>query len=198
MQLGDGDEKIVGVDRNAAEDFLVLEIGEHLFRRKRRAHDELVVHRRAIRQMDRRNLAQLLAQIRGLLQTLRRHFAQPFFAEQRQIHVRRKCEKRLIRADVRRRFATADVLFACGQREHVGAAAVDVDRFTDQTSRHMSLQRIAHDHESDIRSAERCRDAPRLPFADADVESMFSRRRENPERSRCGGRRRRSNRHGAR
>src|SRR5262245_11858331 len=47
VQLGDGDEEIALAsfveiaERNAAEDLLVLEIGEDVLRRERRAHDEL-------------------------------------------------------------------------------------------------------------------------------------------------------------
>jgi len=75
----------------------VLEIGEDLARRMRRPHDEFVVDRPRERRGDRGNRRQPLAQVRRFLQALHGDFPQAGLAQQRQVHVGRERDERLIR-----------------------------------------------------------------------------------------------------
>src|SRR5581483_108151 len=94
VQLGDGGEEIVGAafeetgERYPTEDLLVLEIGEDLGSRERRADHELVVNRAGERQLHSSDFAQFRAEVVRLLHRLQRDFAQAFLAEKREIHVR--------------------------------------------------------------------------------------------------------------
>ena len=72
------------------------------------------------------------------------------------------------------------------QGQHVRALSIDIDGLAGETSRHMSFERVLDDHEADVRSAVLRRDSPRLSFTDADVESVRTGRRQNPQRRRFG------------
>src|SRR5205807_8892788 len=135
-----------------------------------------VIDLTAERQGDGGNLAELAAQVGRLLQAVRAGLAQTFLPHLGEVHVRGEGDERLVRADVRRRFAAADVLLARGEGQHVGAFAVDVDRLADQPSRHMAFERIADDHEADVRTAVLWRNTPGLSFAAGDVEAVRARR----------------------
>ena len=51
--------------------------------------------------------------------------------------------KSLVRADVRGRLLTADVLFACCQREHEATSAFGIGGLTGKTARHLTNKFIA-------------------------------------------------------
>ena len=58
-----------------------------------------------------------------------------------------------IRADVRRRLFTADMLFACGQREHEPALTIGVHRFAAHPTRHLPHQLLTAGEQSNMRAA---------------------------------------------
>ena len=66
-----------------------------------------------------------------------RNLPQAALAQQRHIDCRRQRQQALIGADVGRGALAFDVLFARGERQHVGALAAVVHGFTDQPAGHL-------------------------------------------------------------
>ena len=76
-------------------------------------------------------------------------------AEER--HVNRRCsdEQALIRADVRRRFAAPDVLFARLEREREALLAIEIDGAADDSTGHLAYMLPARRPDAEVRPARR-------------------------------------------
>ena len=102
-------------------------------------------------------------------------------AERREIDRRHQRAQGDVRADVRRRLRTTDVLLAGLEREHEPARAVDVHRGADQSPGHAPHEVLLRAEHAEVRTAERERNAEALPLADHDVRALRARRREHAE-----------------
>ena len=91
-----------------------------------------------------------------------------------------------IGADVARRLLAPNVLLAGRQRQHEAAAALGVDRFAGEPSRHLPHELEPGREQPDIGAAEIERVADRLAFADDDVGVHLARRAQRAERHRLG------------
>ena len=80
--------------------------------------------------------------------------AQAVLAHAAHVHGRSKRHQRLIRADVRGRLFSADVLLACRQSEHKTALAIRVHRLPDDASRHLVHVLVLAREKAEVRAAE--------------------------------------------
>src|SRR5262245_23513542 len=140
-----------------------------LFNRLRTRERELVEKRFVIRDLIAVDLAELR---RGIMRFLIAKFgdlAQSLFAKQRKINRRAEGDQSLIGADVGRGTFTLDVLFTRCEREDIGALTFVIDRFADETPRHLVDVLLARREKANAWSAIPHRDAQRLPVAYNDV-----------------------------
>ena len=117
----------------------------------------------------------LIAKIRNLLQAgLAKHG-----------HVNRGAKRKqtLIGANVGRGAFAFDVLFAGGERQHVGALSAIVNGLADQASSHLVDVGFLGGEEAEVGSAKPQRNAERLSFADDNVRAHFAGSLEHGQRS---------------
>jgi len=105
---------------------------------------------------------------------LRRDLAQSFFPEERHVDVARQRHQSLVRADVRRRFLTADVLLARRKSQTERAAPLGVPRLPHEPPGDLALMRRPAGQKPEKRAAVVHRDAERLGFAACDVRAGVS------------------------
>ena len=95
-------------------------------------------------------------------------------------------QQHLRRADIRRRFFAADMLFARLQGQAVGLVALRIDGHAHQAARHIALEFIARGQVARVRAAETERHAEALAVADDDVGAPFARWREHGQGQQVG------------
>src|ERR1041384_246644 len=111
---------------------------------------------------------------------------EPRLAEQAEVDAERERAQARIRADVRGRLLTADVLLARRKGEHEAALAFRIDGLANQPARHLPHVLHATCEQADIRSAEIEPIADRLALTDHDVRAHLTRRRDEAERNDFG------------
>ena len=97
------------------------------------------------------------------------HLAQAFFPKQCQMHRCSQGAERLIGADVRGGLLAADVLLACGERQHESPAAASVVCLSCKASRHLPHEFLVRRDHPDKRPSVARRKTEALAFQGDDV-----------------------------
>ena len=115
---------------------------------------------------------QRIHQLGGARLRSRRHLLEALGTEQR--HVDRCCrdQQSLIRADVRRRLAAPNVLFARLQGQRESGLAIEIDRPADDAAWHLTHVFHARGHEPKVRSTGGQRHTQGLTIADDDIDAF--------------------------
>jgi len=92
----------------------------------------------------------------------------------------------LRRADVRRRFVTADVLLSGLKCKTVARLTLRVDRDTNEATRHFTFKLIRAGHESGVWSTKTEGNAKALAVSDANIGTKLTRSTENGKRENVG------------
>src|SRR6266446_462697 len=153
---------------------------DHLHR-ARQFDREFIEEWRVERAPDAGNLQQFRQRELRFREVLLRHLAQAFLAEKRQVDGGRQRAKRLVRANVRGGFLTANVLLARRQRQHKTAPAVRICRLARKPPGHLAHKLVSRSDYSGKRPAITRRQSKALAFHRHDVR--FRRRPKQSERN---------------
>ena len=161
--------RIVAAEIVAADDAVLLaQVRIDLARPERQPHHEFLEERLVGRlRVDRKalELADLGGRVMALVEAELGDLPRPLLAHRCQIDGGAERAERGIGADIARRLGAANMLFARGQREHVAAPAVGIDRLADQMAGQPTHMRHARGKNAEMRAAERRRNAERWPSA---------------------------------
>src|SRR5439155_5104162 len=135
----------------------------------------LVEERRRVGKRESFKLRNLTRGIMSLLRALLRGLLHATTAHCFEIDGRCQRDQSFVRADIRSRFLTTNVLFAGRQRQHESSTALLVVSFADQTSRNLPRIFITRGEQSDVGSAKRNRHAKRLSFGHNNVGAASAR-----------------------
>ena len=111
-----GQFRIRSAEHKRADDFFAQQLRIHQFHGTRQLYREFVEKWAAECAAHAGNFLQLRQSKVRFREILMGHFAQPFFAEQAEMHGGGQRAERLVGADIGSGLFTADMLFASGQR----------------------------------------------------------------------------------
>ncbi len=110
----------------------------------------------------------------GFLVTQFGHLAQAAAPKQGQVDCRSQSHQALVGANVGSGAFALDVLFAGGQRQHIGTLAAVIHCLTDQAASHLVDILLAGGEKTQVRSAERKRDSQRLALASNNIRTHLA------------------------
>ena len=105
----------------------------------------------------------------SFLRALQRDFLDAARSHRFQINRRGQRNQSFIRANIRSRFLSTNMLFARGERQHKTASSFLIVSFANQTAGNLSRVFVARREQPNVWSTERQRDTERLAFSHDDV-----------------------------
>ena len=130
---------------------------------------------------------QSVTKTRGLLGDALGYRLQSFWPVIDGKHASHHGEEHLGGADVAGRLVATDVLFSGLQSQAVGGVAIGVFRHTNQATRHLTLEAIAHGEVTSVRATKAQRNTKTLRAAHSDVSTTFTGRAQHCEGQQISG-----------